>query len=48
MLNDVLAYVWNGMLTLLRYEVLNATGISILGPGAEGCLFYYYGSLIFH
>jgi hypothetical protein len=30
MLNDVLTYVWNGMLTLLRYEVLNATGISTL------------------
>ena len=24
----MLTYVWNGMLTLLRYEVLNATGIS--------------------
>ena len=26
--NEVLIQFWNGMLTLPRYEVLNATGIS--------------------
>ena len=39
MQNDVLTYVCNGMLNLLRYEVLNATGISTLVQDMESIIY---------